>query len=111
MQVLLTEDNALIASGIVAGLQAQGFGVAHAATAAQADALLRTARFDLMILDLGLPDEDGLHFLRRLRRRGLELPVLVLTARDAVALSWACRGRPRWRARSDPRSPAAPGRG
>ena len=85
MQVLLTEDNALIASGIVAGLQAQGFGVAHAATAAQADALLRTARFDLMILDLGLPDEDGLHFLQRLRRRGLELPVLVLTARDAVA--------------------------
>lgn len=43
MHVLLTEDNALIASGIVAGLQAQGFTVAHAATAAQADALLRRA--------------------------------------------------------------------
>lgn len=85
MHVLLTEDNALIASGIVAGLEAQGFTVAHAATAAQADALLRTARFDLLILDLGLPDEDGLHFLQRLRRRGLELPVLILTARDAVA--------------------------
>jgi DNA-binding response OmpR family regulator len=85
MHVLLTEDNALIASGIVAGLEAQGFTVAHAATAAQADALLRAARFDLMILDLGLPDEDGLHFLHRLRRRGLELPVLILTARDAVA--------------------------
>ena len=85
MHVLLTEDNALIASGIVAGLEAQGFTVTHAATAAQADVLLRTARFDLMILDLGLPDEDGLHFLHRLRRRGLELPVLILTARDAVA--------------------------
>lgn len=84
MHVLLTEDNALIASGIVAGLQAQGFGVAHAATAAQADALLRTARFDLLILDLGLPDEDGLNFLQRLRRRGIDLPVLILTARDAV---------------------------
>lgn len=84
MHVLLTEDNALIASGIVAGLQAQGFAVAHAATAAQADALLRSARFDLLILDLGLPDEDGLHFLHRLRRRGIDLPVLILTARDAV---------------------------
>ncbi|WP_312930546.1 response regulator transcription factor [Stutzerimonas nitrititolerans] len=84
MHVLLTEDNALIASGIVAGLQAQGFAVAHAATAAQADALLRSARFDLLILDLGLPDEDGLHFLQRLRRRGIDLPVLILTARDAV---------------------------
>lgn len=84
MHVLLTEDNALIASGIVAGLQAQGFAVAHAATAAQADALLRSARFDLLILDLGLPDVDGLHFLQRLRRRGIDLPVLILTARDAV---------------------------
>ena len=85
MYVLLTEDNALIASGIVAGLEAQGFSVAHAATSAQADALLRSIRFDLMILDLGLPDEDGLHLLHRLRRRGIELPVLILTARDAVA--------------------------
>ena len=83
MHVLLTEDNALIASGIVAGLEAQGFSAAHAATAGQADSLLRTASFDLMILDLGLPDEDGLR-LQRLRRRGLELPVLILTARDAV---------------------------
>lgn len=84
MHVLLTEDNALIASGIVAGLEAQGFSVTRAATAAQADALLRTARFNLMVLDLGLPDEDGLHLLQRLRRRGHMLPVLVLTARDAV---------------------------
>jgi two-component system response regulator QseB len=84
MHVLLTEDNALIASGIVAGLETQGFYVAHAVTAAQADTLLRTARFDLMILDLGLPGEDGLHFLHRLRRRGIKLPVLILTARDAV---------------------------
>jgi len=71
MHVLLTEDNALIASGIVAGLEAQGFSVAHAATAARADALLQLAQFDLMILDLGLPDEDGLQLLQRLRRRGV----------------------------------------
>ncbi len=85
MHVLLTEDNALIASGIVAGLEAQGFSVAHAATAARADALLQLAQFDLMILDLGLPDEDGLQLLQRLRRRGVQQPVLILTARDAVA--------------------------
>lgn len=84
MYVLLTEDNALIASGIVAGLTAQGLRVTHTATAAQARMALRTTRFDVMILDLGLPDEDGLSLLRSLRQQGHDLPVLVLTARDAV---------------------------
>lgn len=84
MHILLTEDNALIASGVTAGLEAQGFVVTHAATAAQAEATLRNTVIDVMILDLGLPDEDGLQLLQRLRRRGLELPVLILTARDAV---------------------------
>ena len=85
MHVLLAEDDALIASGIVAGLNAQGLIVDHAATAAAAEALLRAAHFDVLILDLGLPDEDGIALLRRLRQQGLELPVLVLTARDAVS--------------------------
>jgi len=84
MHVLLTEDNTLIASGIVAGLTAQGFLVTHTATAGQARAALHTTRFDAMILDLGLPDEDGLSLLRALRQQGQDLPVLVLTARDAV---------------------------
>lgn len=74
MHVLLTEDNSLIASGLIAGLQAQGFTVAHTASAAATQSLLQHSHFDLLILDLGLPDEDG-----------LALPVLVLTARDAVA--------------------------
>lgn len=85
MHVLLAEDDALIASGIVAGLLAQGLTVDHAATAASAEAMLRAAHFDVLILDLGLPDEDGISLLRRLRQRGLELPVLILTARDAVS--------------------------
>lgn len=85
MHVLLAEDDALIASGIVAGLNAQGLIVDHAATAADAEALLRAAHFDVLILDLGLPDEDGITLLLRLRQQGLELPVLVLTARDAVS--------------------------
>ena len=85
MHVLLVEDDALIASGIVAGLGAQGLTVDHVASAAAAEALLRTAAFDVLVLDLGLPDEDGIELLRRLRQHGLDLPVLVLTARDAVS--------------------------
>jgi two-component system, OmpR family, response regulator QseB len=85
MHVLLTEDNSLIASGVIAGLQAQGFTVAHAASAAATQSLLQHSHFDLLILDLGLPDEDGLVLLQRLRRDGMALPVLILTARDAVA--------------------------
>lgn len=85
MHVLLAEDDELIASGIVAGLGAQGLTVDHVASAAAAEALLRTAAFDVLVLDLGLPDEDGIELLRRLRQHGLDLPVLVLTARDATA--------------------------
>jgi DNA-binding response OmpR family regulator len=85
MHVLLTEDDTLIAHGIVAGLNAQGLTVDHATTAAQAEAMLHAACFDVLILDLGLPDEDGLALLQRLRRQGLNLPVLILSARDAVA--------------------------
>ncbi|HIE5043832.1 TPA: response regulator [Pseudomonas aeruginosa] len=84
MHVLLTEDDDLIASGIVAGLNAQGLTVDRVASAADTQALLQVARFDVLVLDLGLPDEDGLRLLQRLREQGVDLPVLVLTARDAV---------------------------
>ncbi|EKJ6827436.1 response regulator [Pseudomonas aeruginosa] len=84
MHVLLTEDDDLIASGIVAGLNAQGLTVDRVASAADTQALLQVARFDVLVLDLGLPDEDGLRLLQRLHQQGVDLPVLVLTARDAV---------------------------
>ncbi|MGV8844768.1 MAG: response regulator [Pseudomonas sp.] len=84
MHVLLSEDDDLIASGIVAGLNAQGLTVDRVATAAATRAMLHAAQFDVLILDLGLPDEDGLSLLQHLRQQGLELPVLILTARDAV---------------------------
>lgn len=84
MHVLLCEDDDLIASGVVAGLGAQGLIVDRVASAAAARSLLQTAHFDVMVLDLGLPDEDGLKLLQRLRQQGQALPVLVLTARDAV---------------------------
>jgi two-component system response regulator QseB len=84
MHVLLCEDDELIASGIVAGLGAQGLVVDRVGTASAARSLLQDAHFDVMVLDLGLPDEDGLKLLQRLRQQGHALPVLVLTARDAV---------------------------
>ena len=59
MHVLLVEDNALVASGVRAGLQLQGFGVDTVASAGQADAAIRSSHFDACVLDLGLPDEDG----------------------------------------------------
>ena len=85
MFVLLVEDDPLIASGIVAGLLAQGLTIEHAASAVAAESMLRAATFDVLILDLGLPDEDGLSLLQRLRRQGLAIPVLVLSARDTVS--------------------------
>lgn len=85
MHVLVVEDNALVASGVRAGLQLQGFGVDTVASAGQADAAIHCSHFDACVLDLGLPDEDGLTLLARWRARGVQMPVLVLTARDAVA--------------------------
>ncbi|HCN88363.1 MAG TPA: DNA-binding response regulator [Oxalobacteraceae bacterium] len=84
MRVLLIEDDELIAHGILAGLRAHGLTVDGVTTAAQAEATLSSVHCDVVILDLGLPDEDGMSLLRRLRRGGMALPVLVLTARDAV---------------------------
>lgn len=84
MHVLLCEDDELIASGIVAGLNAQGLNVDRVASASAAYAMLDVAQFDVMILDLGLPDEDGISLLRRLRLLGQTIPVLILTARDDV---------------------------
>lgn len=84
MRVLLVEDDDLIAHGIQAGLRAHGLTADRVATAAQAEAAVSAAHCDVLILDLGLPDEDGMRLLQRWRAAGVALPVLVLTARDAV---------------------------
>lgn len=84
MHILLVEDDPLVASGIVAGLKLHGLTIDHVDTASQADAALATSHFDVCILDLGLPDEDGMALLRRWRTEGRNIPVLVLTARDAL---------------------------
>ena len=84
MHVLLIEDDALVASGVTAGLRLHGFTVDHVHCARMADGALAVSQFDVGVLDLGLPDEDGMSLLVRWRERGVELPLLVLTARDAV---------------------------
>lgn len=84
MHVLLVEDDDLIARGIRSGLNLHGLTVDRFATAAEAVAAQQSAAYDVCILDLGLPDEDGMSLLQRWRALGEHLPVLVLTARDAV---------------------------
>ena len=85
MHVLLVEDNELVARGIRTGLQLQGFSVTWVDCARSADSVLKSSHVDLVVLDLGLPDEDGMCLLRRWRAAGYDLPILILTARDAVA--------------------------
>ena len=87
MRVLVVEDDRRIASFREKGLTADGHSVTSAATAHEADAALELfgTHLDLMLLDLGLPTGDGEDVLRRLRRRGSALPVIVLTARAEVA--------------------------
>lgn len=85
MRVLLVEDDAMLAAAVSAGLRHEGFAVDQVGNAAAAQAALASERFDLLLLDLGLPGKDGLRLLRELRARGEAIPVLVITARDAVA--------------------------
>jgi DNA-binding response OmpR family regulator len=84
-RILVVEDEARIASFLVKGLGAQGHHATVAATGAEALRPARAASIDLVLLDLGLPDIDGLDVLTSLRRFAPNLPVIVLTARDEVA--------------------------
>jgi len=84
MRILLVEDNERLAELIGKGLQAGGFAVDAFAGVEDADAALSSITYDTVVLDLGLPDGDGLDLLKRARQRGQTLPVLVLTARDGV---------------------------
>jgi DNA-binding response OmpR family regulator len=84
-RILIVEDEARIASFLEKGLKANGFATTLAADGEQALRMVRTSDFDLLILDLGLPDVDGLDVLRKLRGRGLQTPVIILTARVGVS--------------------------
>jgi DNA-binding response OmpR family regulator len=83
-RVLIAEDEYRIASFLEKGLRANGFATAVVTDGHAAAAAARDDDFDVMILDLGLPGQNGLDALAEIRRRGHHLPVIVLTARDAV---------------------------
>lgn len=85
LQILLVEDDAQVSAGIAAGLGLYGFTVVVVASAKQANAMINASVFDVCVLDLGLPDRDGIALLAEWRQRGITLPILVLTARDSIA--------------------------
>ena len=87
MRLLIVEDDPRIASFLEKGLTAEGYAATVVGTAAEAEAALDVlgGRLDLVLLDLGLPGGDGEDVLRRMRRTGQTIPVIVLTARAEVA--------------------------
>jgi len=85
MRLLLVEDDTMIGDSVRQGLRQDGFAVDWVQDGETAELALRTTEYALILLDLGLPQKSGLEVLRTLRRTGNPIPVLILTARDAVA--------------------------
>ncbi|MBB3284910.1 response regulator transcription factor [Mitsuaria sp. BK037] len=85
MRILLVEDDRKAAGLLVRGLREEGFVVDHAASLAEADEAAFVTTHDLIVLDGMLPDGDGVTLCRTLRARGQQVPVLMLTARDALS--------------------------
>jgi two-component system response regulator QseB len=85
MRLLLAEDDRMIGAAVVRALKQEGFTVDWVQDGRAAELALRESVHDLLLLDLGLPRRDGLDVLAAMRRRGDARPVLILTARDAVA--------------------------
>jgi two-component system response regulator BasR len=84
MKVLVVEDDSLLLQGLILAMQSEGYVCDGVTTAHEAALCLANGHYSLIVLDLGLPDEDGLQFLARIRREKISLPVLILTARDTV---------------------------
>jgi two-component system response regulator QseB len=85
MRVLVVEDDLMIGRAVVAGLQGGGYAADWARDGAEAELALANGVYDLALLDLGLPRRDGLEILKTVRRQGRDLPVVIITARDALA--------------------------
>jgi DNA-binding response OmpR family regulator len=85
MRLLLVEDDEMVGESLRAVLRRQGYAADWVRDGQAADAALSSERFDAVLLDLGLPRRSGLEVLRALRGRGDATPVIVLTARDALA--------------------------
>lgn len=85
MRLLVVEDDAVLRDGLQVGLSACGWTVDGVGRVDDALAALAASAFEVVVLDLGLPDGEGLEVLRRIRDRRMEVGVLILSARDAVA--------------------------
>lgn len=85
MKILVVEDEARVASFIEKGFRENAYATAWAKNCAEANDLLSESEFDLVVLDLGLPDGDGLELLREWRKCGFDEPVVILSARDSVS--------------------------
>jgi two-component system, OmpR family, response regulator len=84
MRILIVEDDAILANGLIRTFTQASYAVDHVANGAQADLMLQESVYDLVILDLGLPKMDGMEVLKKLRQQGNKVAVLILTARDAI---------------------------
>ena len=84
MRILLAEDDPQLGDGLMVGLRQEGYAVDWVRDGLTADLALKNGHYDLLILDLGLPRQEGMAVLARLRARSQYLPVLILTARDAT---------------------------
>jgi len=84
MRLLLVEDDEILGDGLVEGLKMEGYAVDWLTNGKLADEALKTNSYELVVLDLNLPDMEGLDILKALRGRKDETPVMVLTAKDTV---------------------------
>lgn len=84
MRLLMVEDERRLAERLARGLREEGFAVDCAASGAEARESVAATAYDLVLLDLGLPDGSGIDHLRRWRSEGFDAPILILTARDLV---------------------------
>lgn len=98
MRILVVEDEPKVAKALSSGLAAERYDVLVASMGEEAFFLVNEDSFDLVLLDLMLPRRDGLEILAALRKRGVQTPVLILTAKDTVedrmqGLDWRVGGR------------------
>lgn len=84
MRVLLVEDDAMLADGLRDVFTGMGFSLDHLSAAEPALGAVDLTHFDMLVVDLGLPGMDGLELVRRVRARGHKVPIMILTARDAL---------------------------
>ncbi len=83
MKILLIEDDDLVADSLARALRGSGYVVDCVGNGTHAETAVKTEPYDAVILDLGLPEMDGLEFLKRIRAKKIGVPVLILTARDS----------------------------